>query len=735
MARLAVITLGLSLAAGLAVALVQAQETSHRRQWQDGDTNESSAADAGAPSNTVRPRGSLADRLKAVRGGGSQGSPFSQGGETLTPAAGGDNSFTQNPVPQNPVRVTPMETNAAPTSGATDSSRSSFSPAQRAAPTEAGSHQGGSFLLAPTDESGGNAQALEAVQSVLKRQQAAQQQQPNVSSPGDATPRTALRADEENASSRRNAFRDDSALTPSDTTSSRNGWRQEDFTRTARSPYANRGIPPESLHLTSTGPAIRVETIGPKSVAVGQEATYTIRLANAGAEAAREMNVTVDLPAWVQVVAGDVSVGRTDQENGTGTVGRIVWSIDALAARATEEFQLTVVPRDSRTFSLDVNWRFAPPPTSATVEVLEPQLQVAVLGPDDVLFGKPTTYKIVLSNPGTGRAEHVAVSLAPLSPGGGERSMQQVGGLDAGETRELQIEVTPRDQGGLTLQVEATADGELRTEAARQVRVRRPELQLAAKGPALKYAGTSATYQVSVVNAGDAAAENVQVDLRLPAGAKYVGGVASARVSSRGITWSLGRLAAGGNQTFDVQCEMQVAGDVKLEVSAEADGGLAASQVVATRVEAIADVKLTVRDPQGPKAVGADAVYELTIVNRGSKEARGISAVVQFSEGIEPVSADGHQAEVVPGQVVFATIDRLEPGQEKTLRVTARAQTAGNHVFRCEVRCTEPETRRVSEGTTRFFQADGPAGAAPSTGGPSFGGSTRGSSFNLGRRP
>lgn len=733
MARLAVITLGLSLAAGLAVALVQAQETSHRRQWQDADTNESTAAGAGSPSNTVRPRGSLADRLKAIRGGGSQGSPFSQGGETLTPDARDDDSFTQNPV-----RETPTETQAAPTSDATDSSRSAFSPAQRAAPTEAGSHQGGSFLLAPPDGSDDNAQAQESMQSVLKRQQAAQQQQ-NASSSGDAAPRTARRVDEENVSSRRNAFRDDAARSPSDTTSSRNGWRQEDFTRTARTPYSNRGIAhptsSESLHLTSTGPTIRVETVGPKSVAIGQEATYTVRLTNAGAEAAREMNVTVDLPAWVQVVAGDVSTGRTDQESGTGTVGRIVWSIDALAARATEEFQLTVVPRDNRPFSLDVNWRFAPPATSATVEVLEPQLQVAVLGPDDVLFGKPTTYKIVLSNPGTGRAEHVAVSLAPLAPGGGERSMQQVGALAAGETRELQIEVTPRDPGGLTLQVEATADGELRTEAARQVRVRRPELQLAAKGPALKYAGTSATYQVSVVNAGDAAAENVQVDLRLPAGAKYVGGVASARVSSRGITWNVGRLAAGGNQTFDVQCEMQVAGDVKLEVSAEADGGLAASQVVATRVEAIADVKLTVRDPQGPKAVGADAVYELIIVNRGSKEARGISAVVQFSEGIEPVSADGHQADVVPGQVVFAAIDRLEPGQEKTLRVTARAQTAGNHVFRCEVRCTEPETRRVSEGTTRFFQAEGPASAAPNTGGSSFGGSTRGSSFDLGRRP
>ncbi|MEQ8786287.1 MAG: hypothetical protein RIC55_08305 [Pirellulaceae bacterium] len=724
MSRFVVVLLGLSLAAGAAVALVHAQESSQRRNWQDSANQPSAASGSTSnPSNTVRPPGSLADRLKAIRSADNQASPFTQGGvaPSTENTAAGDNAIVRPaPLRAAPVEAAPTTVRPAPSAGEA-ADRMSFRPTSQQTPATS-ADGGGSFVPTSPDaasEAGVNDPGLH---SVLKRQEGGASA--DDASPVSDSPRMAQRPGDENVSSRRGAVQSGvgaSTSSPSETATARNPWSRDDFTRTARAGSAAPSPSPESLHLISTGPALRVETIGPKSVAIGQEASYTIRVTNAGDVSAEEMVVMVDLPAWVQVVGGEASLGRTEQESDTGSVGRLVWSIDSLATRATEQLQLKVIPRASRPFDVSVNWGFAPPTTGATIEVQEPQLHVAVLGPDEVLFGQPTTYKIVLSNPGTGEAQHVAVSLAPLSPAGGEKSMQQVGNLAAGETRELQIEVTPRDAGGLALQIEATADGELRSDATKQVRVRRAALQVEASGPALKYAGTSATYQVTIVNAGDAVAENVEVDLHLPAGAKYTGGVDQATTSARGITWNLGRLPAGGRRVFDVQCEMLVAGDVKFEAAARGDGDLSASHAIDTRVEAIADVKLMVSDPQGPKAIGADAVYELHIVNRGSKEARGVSAVMQFSQGIEPVSADGHSAELVPGQVVFATIDRLEPGQEKTLRVTARADTAGNHVFRAEVRCANPETRRVSEGTTRFFQADQPSNSGPA--------------FNVGRRP
>jgi uncharacterized repeat protein (TIGR01451 family) len=548
------------------------------------------------------------------------------------------------------------------------------------------------------------------MQSVLKRPPSSAQgfapvnrfNRSSSDSPSGETPRMAGQPQDAWSSSRRGASASDLSPHPA---------AVPDWQRGAAATAPARSG--DNLQLTSVCPALRVETTGPASVAIGQQAVYTVSVVSLSEASADDVTVTVDIPTWVQVVGGDASTGRTEQEGSGGATGKLIWYAGRIGAHAREQLELKLVPRANQPFQLSVGWGFSPPPAVAEVEVQQPELQVALLGPDDVQYGQSSIYTIVLNNPGTGAAQHVSVELAPLVPGGEGGGMQQVGTLAAGEKKEIQIEVLPRQAGSLNLQVSAAADGDLRSEAAKQVRVRRAELQVAASGPELKYAGTVATYQVSIVNTGDADAQNVQVDLALPAGARYVGGVEQAQSSARGLRWTAGRLPAGAQRIYDVQCELTTAGDVNLEVNIRAEGGLSSSAVVATRVESIADVALTVVDPQGPRAVGGDAVYEIQVVNRGTKEARGVKVLMQFSQGIEPVSTDGHQAEIVPGQVIFAAVDRLEPGEKKTLKVVARADRPGNHVFRAEVHCPDPETRRVSEGTTRFFESStaSPGGA------------------------
>ncbi|MFM7844802.1 MAG: hypothetical protein ACKPEY_11305, partial [Planctomycetota bacterium] len=103
------------------------------------------------------------------------------------------------------------------------------------------------------------------------------------------------------------------------------------------------------------------------------------------------------------------------------------------------------------------------------------------------------------------------------------------------------------------------------------------------------------------------------------------------------------------------------------------------------------------------RSVGEEVVYELTIVNRGTKAAEDVNVVVQFSSGVEPLAADGGPAELAAGQVVFEPISRLASGQKTVLKVKARAEKAGSHRFRVQVSCDNSETQLVSEGTSRFF--------------------------------
>ena len=76
---------------------------------------------------------------------------------------------------------------------------------------------------------------------------------------------------------------------------------------------------------------------------------------------------------------------------------------------------------------------------------------------------------------------------------------------------------------------------------------------------------------------------------------------------------------------------------------------------------------------------------------------------MQFSEGIEPKEASGLKHQLTDGQVLFSPIEKINPGEEMTVKVTAEAMKAGTHIFRAQLTCDESDSREVAEGTTRFF--------------------------------
>jgi len=112
-----------------------------------------------------------------------------------------------------------------------------------------------------------------------------------------------------------------------------------------------------------------------------------------------------------------------------------------------------------------------------------------------------------------------------------------------------------------------------------------------------------------------------------------------------------------------------------------------------------------VEDPPRPVPVGKDGLYQLIIENRGSKAATDVRVVGFFSEGIEPIAAKGIPHRVLPGQVVFEPISKIEPGERIVLEIQARAHKPGNHVFRAELRCPSSDIRLAAEETTRFYDA------------------------------
>jgi uncharacterized repeat protein (TIGR01451 family) len=366
---------------------------------------------------------------------------------------------------------------------------------------------------------------------------------------------------------------------------------------------------------------------------------------------------------------------------------------------------LKLIPRQSKPFDLAVRWEYRPISSQAMIEVQEPKLALQLEGPLEVLYGKKETYRLKLMNVGNGAAENVALMLMPIGGGENVPATHKIGILAAGEEKVLDVELTARQAGNLTIQLDARADGGVHAELAEKVLVRRAELKVDVEGPKMQFVGATTSYVIHVRNPGSAPAKNVNVSIVLPAGSKYLAGLDGVQpdVTGSRLYWTIKTIAPQVDQMFMLKCSLGSAGVSRVEISAAADDELTASANTVTRVEAVADLTLDIVNPKGPVAVGDEAVYEVHVHNRGTKAAEGVEVFGYFSRGIEPVSAEGVANRMGPGQVVFQPIPVLTPGSETILKIRAKADDAGNHIFRAEAHCKTLGTRLISEAGNLFY--------------------------------
>jgi uncharacterized repeat protein (TIGR01451 family) len=465
-------------------------------------------------------------------------------------------------------------------------------------------------------------------------------------------------------------------------------------------------------------PMISTDIRGPKQILVGREAVYRVRLQNQSAANAEGIVATIRIPSSAEISGTTATQGTVKPSPNPETPNHLEWQLSDLPARGSEVMDIHLIPRESRPLELGISWTIAPVGSRTIVEVQEPQINIEIGGPTEVLFDTPQVFRLTLSNPGTGVAENVRIDLVP--PGGTQETATShtFGNLEAGESKSVEIELTAREAGKLMMKAVAMAEGGLTSNAAKEIFCRKPELEVDWRGPATKYAGTPATYFFRVRNPGTAAAEDVSVQVVLPEGAEFNSASEGQEFNAetREVTWRVGTLNPGDDSYMELKCVVNSGGAKQFKITAtNAAGNLADSKVAETHVEAIADLKLSVSDPSGPVAVGTQAVYEINVTNRGANTARNVNVVALFSEGIEPDMAEGATYTVADGRVSFRTIDELPAGESIKLRIKARALKEGTHVFRAEVLCSDLEIKLAAEETTRFYADDVmPDGAEPS---------------------
>ncbi len=472
--------------------------------------------------------------------------------------------------------------------------------------------------------------------------------------------------------------------------------------------------------------ALSVETSGPRKIVVGKEGTYEVVLRNRSVVAAEQVVVSIDLPQWTEVAGADATAGTVAPGQGPAQTGQVRWLLTRLNPQRSEKLSLRIVPRQSRPFGLTPKVDVAPPASQAIIEVQEAKLALALNGPREVLFGKAETYKLEVSNAGTADAESVVVALT--SNASGEKlatATQRFGTLAAGQKKTVAMELIARQEGTLSVAIEARAEGGARAQLAEAIAVRRAKLKTEVEAPKIAYSGNEVTYRIRLHNHGNAPANNVKVQASLPRGAKYVSSLQNGRPSTDGkVLWAIERLNVGGDAALGLTCVLSADGDGRLDVQCAAEGDAQATASAVTQVETAPNLVLTVEEPAGPVGLDGEAAYQVRVQNRGTASADAVEVTVYFAKNLEPVSAEGARHKIGSGQVVFDAIPALAPGQTSTFQMKAKADKAGNHVYRVEVHASATGIRLVREGTTRFYATDAegnPAAVAKPAGRDSLG--------------
>ena len=456
---------------------------------------------------------------------------------------------------------------------------------------------------------------------------------------------------------------------------------------------------------TNRSPVLSVTTRGPRTIVVGKAATFLVEVENTSQVGAKDVVVRMDIPHWVEVVGQTATLGSARVEPDAQGDSTLSWTLRNVDGGTSEKLSLELIPRGSRPLDLGVTWTFNPNQATAQIMVQEPKLDLTVIGPQDVLFGETKVYTITVANPGTGDAENVVLNLMPLVPSEKTAGVRQLGTIRAGTRRTLEVELTARQTGRLQVRAEATADGSLRSQGVQDVFVRRAALEVQIDGPPMKYAGTRARYSIRVTNTGDATAQEAVAIATLPAGAKNVNASSGGSLDTNHgqIHWQLGSIRPNATRIVEMECTLVSPGSNRLDMRTVAHGDVSALGSAVTTVESLADLKMTVNDPKGAAAVGSDVSYEIRIENRGTKAAGDIQLYGYFSDGIEPMEIRGWRGSVNEGEVVMERIPRLGAGQEMVIKINAQAHQPGDHVFRAELECVDPETKLAVEEWTRFF--------------------------------
>ena len=273
-----------------------------------------------------------------------------------------------------------------------------------------------------------------------------------------------------------------------------------------------------SARTVSTKPGLVVEHSGPEKVLKGEDVIFNITLRNPGSGVTTGIVIEEDVPEGLVHLAGSA----------------LEYEVGTLRPREEKKLQLILKADKARVVKNVLRARAdagLQASSESTLEVVAPDLQVAIGGPKTRYLERQVTYEIAVANPGTATAYDI--QLVTILPRGlkfvsadnkGSYDPRQhavywsLAELPAQDQGSVKFTALPVETGEQKLRLEGTGNLGLQTEYEHITTVEAlTELAFTVQDTQDPIeVGADTTYEVRVVNNGNKAATNVQLAAVFP---------------------------------------------------------------------------------------------------------------------------------------------------------------------------------------------------------------------------
>ncbi len=439
-------------------------------------------------------------------------------------------------------------------------------------------------------------------------------------------------------------------------------------------------------------PSVKLNHVGPPSVALEQATVFTTTAKNDGRLDSQWVEIKLPVPDGMEFVSSNPPAEPR--------AGVLEYPFTTLGPGQAHTVQATFRAKRAGPIRSIAIMRTAEGQTDQqelTTVATTPQLKTEILAPKTGIVDVPISYVIRLSNPGTGDLDDISVK-AEYDPGLESELVKnplndpvknvvatKAAGLKAGASRDEVLVLTPRRAGPLGVRVTATSSG-LLAPAAHIVAVQKPNVSLRVQGPEKRYVGRPAEYRILVKNEGEADQSGVIVRDRLPAELRYSTSTRAGTHVAGEVTWNLGTLKAGEEAVLELSADCLKAAPAAEKVTLlSADGGVRVEKSVRLLIEGIAAIKMEMRHDFAPVEVGKNVIYRMTLTNTGSAPAQKIAVKATLPDLLKAIRASGPTKEFLAGKFVsFDTVEILQPGAKVQFIFECQALKEGDARFRVE---------------------------------------------------